>query len=150
MDTITSVTLEQVGEILEAHGYDVVNQGNSLAVQVGAAECPLPAVVVLSDERLKFAVELATFADLKDDEGVQAGLLYDSLKMTSDLDPFAVDLVTPDEDDPTVQTVEQTKIALIDSMSAVGADENEVVEEIQALQNAIAVFVPVLRDALKA
>jgi hypothetical protein len=150
MDTITSVTLEQVGEILEGHGYDVVNQGNSLAVQVGAAECPLPAVVVLSDERLKFAVELATFADLKDDEGVQAGLLYDSLKMTSDLDPFAVDLVTPDEDDPTVQTVEQTKIALIDSMSAVGADENEVVEEIQALQNAIAVFVPVLRDALKA
>jgi hypothetical protein len=150
MDTITSVTLEQVGGILEAHGYDVVNQGNSLAVQVGAAECPLPAVVVLSDERLKFAVELATFADLKDDEGVQAGLLYDSLKMTSDLDPFAVDLVTPDEDDPTVQTVEQTKIALIDSMSAVGADENEVVEEIQALQNAIAVFVPVLRDALKA
>jgi hypothetical protein len=150
MDTITSVTLEQVGEILEAHGYDVVNQGNSLAVQVGAAECPLPAVVVLSDERLKFAVELATFADLKDDEGVQAGLLYDSLKMTSDLDPFAVDLVTPDEDDPTVQTVEQTKIALIDSMSAVGADENEVVEEIQALQNAIALFVPVLRDALEA
>jgi len=150
MDTITSITLEQVGEILEAHGYDVVNQGNSLAVQVGAAECPLPAVVVLSDERLKFAVELATFADLKDDEGVQAGLLFDSLKMTSDLDPFAVDLVTPDEDDPTVQTVEQTKIALIDSMSAVGADENEVVEEIQALQNAIAVFVPVLRDALEA
>ena len=150
MDTITSITLEQVGEILETHGYDVVNQGTSLAVQVGAAECPLPAVVVLSDERLKFAVELATFADLKDDEGVQAGLLYDSLKMTSDLDPFAVDLVTPDEDDPTVQTVEQTKIALIDSMSAVGADENEVVEEIQALQNAIAVFVPVLRDALVA
>ncbi len=150
MDTITSVTLEQVGDILEAHGYDVVNQGNSLAVQVGAAECPLPAVVVLSDERLKFAVELATFADLKDDEGVQAGLLYDSLKMTSDLDPFAVDLVTPDEDDPTVRTVEQTKIALIDSMSAVGADENEVVEEIQALQNAIALFVPVLRDALVA
>jgi hypothetical protein len=150
MDTITSVTLEQVGEMLEAHGYDVVNQGNSLAVQVGAAECPLPAVMVLSDDRLKVAVELATFADLRDDEGVQAGLLYDSLKMTSDLDPFAVDLVTPDEDDPTVQTVEQTKIALIDSMSAVGADENEVVEEIQALQNAIAVFVPVLRDALKA
>jgi len=150
MDTMTSVTLEQVSEILEAHGYDVVNQGDSLAVQVGAAECPLPAVVVLSDERLKFVVELATFADLKDDEGVQAGLLYDSLKMTSDLDPFAVDLVTPDEDDPTVQTVEQTKIALIDSMSAVGADENEVVEEIQALQNAVALFVPVLRDALEA
>jgi len=147
---MTSVTLEQVSEILEAHGYDVVNQGDSLAVQVGAAECPLPAVVVLSDERLKFVVELATFADLKDDEGVQAGLLYDSLKMTSDLDPFAVDLVTPDEDDPTVQTVEQTKIALIDSMSAVGADENEVVEEIQALQNAVALFVPVLRDALEA
>ena len=148
MESTTGVSLEQVGEILEKHGYDVVNQGDSLAVQVGADECPLPAVVVLSDDRLKFAVELATFADLKDDEGVQAGLLYDSLKMTSDLDPFAVDLVTPDEDDPTVQTVEQTKIALIDSISAVGADESELVAEIQALQNAIVVFMPVLRAAL--
>lgn len=141
----TIETLEEAQNALEA-AYDGELVGEALQVKVGNVADPLTAMLVINDDRLVVTVGLARMSDFTTDPEQLALWAFAQGGINFRAMPFAIMTIGVGEEES--ENPADQMIALGDSLKLGHLSAEELLAEMQRLENALVVAVPVLKDYL--
>jgi len=109
----TVSSLADAAQVLEDLGYKVALQEASVAVQIGADEHPLAAVLTMDDDKMKITCQVALTGQIA--ERNRETFAWAALDANTRLSPYAIGLIT-DADDPQYDDPEACPVVLTNTL----------------------------------
>lgn len=138
-------TLKEAQAALEA-AYEVELMEDTLRVKVGNPADPLTAVITIDEDRLTMTLELARMSDFTTDPEELAAWSFAAGAVNFRAMPFA--LMTIGVGDEESENPADQMIALGDSLKLGHLCAEELLAEMQLLENALLIAVPVVKQYL--